>query len=83
MKVFQLNILYMITILKDKIEKKDIYFLGKCIKNIMLSLQALELGSTLSATELMDIATVCEVTDKVKAYDSDEISDSLSSRFSL
>lgn len=53
------------------------------IKNIMLSLQALEIGSTLSATELMDIATVCEVTDKVKAYDSDEISDSLSSRFSL
>ena len=53
------------------------------IKNIMLSLQALEIGSTLSISELMDIATVCEVTEKVKAYDSDELSDSLSSRFSL
>lgn len=53
------------------------------LKNILISLQALEIGSSLSASELLDIATVCEITEKVKAYDSEGTYDSLSNRFEI
>lgn len=53
------------------------------IKNILTSLQALDIESSLSTTELMNIATVCEISAKVKQYSTIERVDSLTSRFDL
>ena len=53
------------------------------LRNILLSMQTLDIEGSLSASELMEIATVCEITQKVKQYSSDERIDSLTSRFDL